>query len=570
VHRAMSEVSLYWSNTVVVAVYDLMLLAGLGVLFRLVYRDAFTEAAAWIFTGMSTALLTFLALSAFNVQAYATLVAGLVACELVLQSRRRAGLALLAAAFVCISQAYPLTFFLPLFCLVWTAARVMMALAHDDVDATAILREARAIVAAVIACVLVVEAFSFGTYFEKAFGVVFDPFVKYDKEAALDLPARVADLVRQMFWPDGSAPSPWPGSGRSPGPGFAPYFVWVALALVAVASAFLGRERRPGSGSVASAIRVPGFVRPWLPVAAWAGLIVFGYLPAMFGTSLKSQRTVPGDLFLAMAVAHAIGWMIRRGAHRGAIAAVLVVLLGLSDLFYARAFLAQDHTDLHAPVFDYDVADGIARHDIDVSLDYMREQIRGKDAAVLVYYPSGRFENTTDPTMFYARFLRRIGSWQRSRWILPCRFCNPRYGCPHPEVAKRACGRTCCYFDPVKTLEASAALADRRLYVWWFEDPDLADTPRRNRVLARLKARYRVKDLGTPAPERRWSVFELTPRDAGSGRDAARGAVRDAGRNAARDAGKQKQKAPAPPKAKPDGQSRPAPKLVPAPADTTK
>jgi hypothetical protein len=506
-HRAMSGVSLYWSNTVVVAVYDVLLLAGLGVLFRLVYRDAFVEAAAWMLTAMSTALLTFLALSAFNVQAYATLVAGLAGCELMLQSWRRSGIALLALAFLCISQAYPLTFFLPLFCLVWTSARGMMALSRDDADGRLVLRRAGAVLVAVLACVLVVEVVSLGTYLEKAFGVVRDPLEWQKKEPSVALSIRMADLLRLAFWPDGSEKSPWPG--------FAPYFAWLTLVLAAVASVFVRRKERshdvPPNASL-----VPDLLKPWLSVAAWSGLVVFGYLPAMFGTSLKSQRCVFGDLFLAMALAAWIAWLLRRGAARRAVAAMLVALLAASDVVYARAFLGQDHSDVHSPIFDYDVADGVARHDIDATLDYMGAQARRRNAALLVYYPSGKSENTTDPTMFHARFLRRIGSWQRAHWIFPCRFCETRYGCPFPDVVRRNCRRECCYFDPVKTIEAFPALARRRMLVWWFDDVALHDVPRRERVLKRLRHRYRIKDLATPAPERRWHVYELTPRDRAS------------------------------------------------------
>jgi hypothetical protein len=526
VHRAMSGVSLYWSNTVVVVVYDLMLLAGLGLLFRLVYRNAFVEAAAWMLTGMSTALLTFLALSAFNVQAYATLVAGLAGCELLLQSRRRSGIALVAVAFLCISQAYPLTFFLPLFCVVWTAARVMMALAREGEDVTTVLANARTIVLVVLGCVAVVEVVSLGSYLSKVFGVVHDPLEWQQREASVSLSIRLAAFFREAFWPTGTGPSQWPG--------FAPYFAWAGLVLVGLASVFVGG--RSGGGSVQSdetgllpqeeghagtrrsspspSFVVPPSLRRLLPLAAWSGLVVFGYLPAMFGTSLKSQRSVFGDLFLAMAVAQAVAWLLRHGMRRRAIAATLLVLVAASDFVYAKAFLSQDHSKLHPPVFDYDVADGNARHDIDATLDYMRGQLRWKDAGLIVYYPRGRAENTTDPSMFYARFLRRIGPWQRAHWLFPCHVCETRYGCPFPDVARRGCRRKCCFFDPTEALDASPGLARRRLYLWLFEDADFNDEPRRKQILQKLERRYTSIDLGTPAPERRWHVYELTPRQA--------------------------------------------------------
>jgi hypothetical protein len=234
----------------------------------------------------------------------------------------------------------------------------------------------------------------------------------------------------------------------------------------------------------------------------------------MFGTSLKSQRCFFGDVFLVMAVASAVGWLVRRGLHRGVVTATLLALLAVADVTYVEAFRSYDHVRNHRPIFDYDRVDGEARHDLDESVDYMRRQLRWSNAGLLVYYPRGRSENTTDPEMFFARVLRRLGPFHRDDWIFPCHFCDPRYGCPFPDVIRRGCRKKCCYFDPVKKIRATPSLAGRRIYFWWFEDADFDDVPRRGRILAQLKADYTSKDLGTPTMEKRWHVFELTPRKA--------------------------------------------------------
>ena len=121
-HRAMRDVSLYWSNTAVLVVYDAIFLLGLGRLLRLVFRDELLECIAWMLVAMSPVVLTFASVSAFDMQAYATITLALLGCEFVLQSRPAPGLTLLFLAFLFISQAYPLTFFLPVFCGAWLEA----------------------------------------------------------------------------------------------------------------------------------------------------------------------------------------------------------------------------------------------------------------------------------------------------------------------------------------------------------------------------------------------------------------------------------------------------------------
>jgi len=502
-HRAMSGVSLYWSNTAVLVVYDAMFLTVLAALLRLVFVDGFLLAASWILVAMSPVLLTFASVSAFDMQAFATITLALLGCERILQSMPRSGLAMLVVAFACISQAYPLTFFLPVFCLVWTGARVAMGWGEDGRDMR--IRSAAAVVAAVVACVAVVELGSGGEYLGKTFWVVADPLSSEKVDAPLALSSRVAAFLRESFVPVNDE-----GLRTL---GFAPYFVWLGALLVA-ASAVVAARGSQRNQDAAPRNATAGRGAGWLAALAWVGLVAFGYMPALFGNNLKSQRCFFGDLFLAMAVVAAIGALVRRRAvGRRTILATLLALMLAADATYVAAVLGEDHRYVHYPVFDFDLADGRARHDLDGTVDVMRTQMEEEDAPLIVYYPRGQNENTTDPAMFYARFLRRAGSYhRREELIFPCHFCSLRYGCAFPDVGRRRCRGGCCYRDPLAILDERPRLAGRRIYLWWFTDAGLEDEPRQSQMLASLGRRYVVTDMGYPAPEKRWRCFALDPR----------------------------------------------------------
>ena len=94
-HRAFSQVSLYWSNAAVLFVYDLVFVAALYRLFRLVFAEVFLECLAWALLAMSPVVLTFASTSAFDMQGFATLALALLGTEYVVQSRPAAGVALL-------------------------------------------------------------------------------------------------------------------------------------------------------------------------------------------------------------------------------------------------------------------------------------------------------------------------------------------------------------------------------------------------------------------------------------------------------------------------------------------
>ena len=172
-------------------------------------------------------------------------------------------------------------------------------------------------------------------------------------------------------------------------------------------------------------------------------------------------------------------------------------------------------------MFDYDPADGIVRHDLQQVIETMRAQVEQEKAGILLHYPRGRAENSTDPALFYGRMLRHFGPWQqRHDLVFTCEFCAPRYGCPFPEVATKGCRKKCCLQDPVLAVSRSRYLLHHRVYLWWNNDPSFPPTPMRDRMLKRLSSLYRIEDLGAPNGNGRWALYRLSPK---KGADSRRG-----------------------------------------------
>lgn len=516
VHRAASSFSLYWSNTAVLIVHDAMFFAALAALLRLVLRDRFFRAVAWMLVAMSPVLLTFPSTLAFDMQGFATIAIALVACESILSSdggasRSLGALVLLAYSYLSISQAYPLTFFLPLFGLVWTASRAMQRGASSlGLDREFLVKVALC-VATIVAATMVVEAGSNGTYLAKAFGVVASP-LQWLAAAPLAEGAhsgRAVELLSRAFFPSRAIVGVQPA--------FAPFGV---LAVLLATTATWFARVRPATG-----LQRGQHWRVAVTVAAWTGLIAFGYMPAAFGVNAKSQRCFFGDLFLVVATASFLQSLLSRAdIPRRRVVAGLLLLMVASDLRYLSTVLAVDHTHNHEPVFDFDPADGIVRHDLQSALRHMKQEVEREGAALIVHYPRSASENSTDPGLFYARMLRFFGPWQdRSDVIFTCRICNPRYGCPFPEVAGRGCSHSCCWKDPVETLSRVGNLRYRRVYLWWYVDPVVPASPSRERALQRLTALFTVRAIGSPGDDGRWEVFQLTPRsDLGVRRSSGR------------------------------------------------
>jgi hypothetical protein len=150
------------------------------------------------------------------------------------------------------------------------------------------------------------------------------------------------------------------------------------------------------------------------------------------------------------------------------VSAVLLVAALLSDVVYLRFTLAVDHTRNHSPLFDFDLSDGVIRHDMQAAVVTMKEQAEREGALLVIVYPRGRSENTTDPVMFHARFLRYFGRFDDpSDVVFPCHFCDARYGCPFPSVQGSECALRCCYEDPLPAI-GRARLTGRRVFLWWW------------------------------------------------------------------------------------------------------
>lgn len=512
VHRAMSGVSLYWSSTVVLLVHDLVFFSAVAGLFRLLFADTFLRAAAWMLVAMSPVLLTFPSTLSFDMQGFSTIALGMLGCECILASRRAAGAALLALAFLTISQAYPLSFFLPLFCAVWTGSRAMQRMASDEGLGSGYAKAVALAAVLVVAGVAVVEVGSGGAYLSKTFGVVEAP-IRYQAAAPVaeaDRPGRVAQLLETAFLPTPVS------TGVQPA--FAPFGVLaVLLALAALAAVRI----RPTEGGAAP------WLRGALTTAAWSGLVVFGYMPAAFGMNAKSQRCYFGDLFLVMATVALLGWVLRRvELPRAKVLAALVAVLLACDARYLSAVLAVDHGRNHEPVFDFDPADGVVRHDLQRVLETMREQVETEKAGILLHYPRGRAENSTDPALFHARMLRFFGPWQqRADVAFTCTFCAPRYGCPFPETIAKGCRKKCCLQDAVETVSRSRYLLHHPVYLWWHNDPLFPPTPMRDRLLKRLSGLYTIRDLGAPGNDQRWRLFRLSPRKGAGARSPAKASL---------------------------------------------
>src|SRR5262249_45029549 len=117
--RALGHVSLFWSNVLVLIVYDTVFFLLVGRLFAVVFANPFSQCLAWALLAMSPIILTYAATSAFNMQAYLVVVLGLLGCEYFLRRRPVVGALLLAAAFGLMPQGYPLGLFLPYYAICW-------------------------------------------------------------------------------------------------------------------------------------------------------------------------------------------------------------------------------------------------------------------------------------------------------------------------------------------------------------------------------------------------------------------------------------------------------------------
>jgi hypothetical protein len=501
--RAFGRVSLYWSNVAVLLVYDAAFLALLGTLLRRVYRNVETEALAWLLFAMSPVLLTFLSTSAFNVQAYCDVLLALLGCQYILERRLVRGALLLTLAFVMISQAYPLAFYLPYFAVVWTFWSLTRAWQSPRRSLRVQVALGVASLAAVAALALAVHQLSGGVYLTVIAPV--DPYAGASAESAMTRLARSSWL----FLREALAPADGCDGVRV---GFAPYFLLVLVLLAAIVSV-VGARRR-GAPPERSAL-----VRTLLGLGS-LGLVLFGYVPGLISVVVKNQRAFFGDLFLVVVVAGWLQRLLRRPSMpQRPLWLALAALLVASDVYYLSVTLSVDHSRNHWPRFDFDRIDGIARHDLIAAIEVMRRQVEEEHVGLVVYYPGA--ENPTDPALFFARFLRHFGRYShRSDLVFPCHWCGLRlcswcsvYGCPFPEVIDQSCGTQCCHRDPLAEIAQRPELAGRRMVLWWWhEGQNEVEGMSLETTLASFARYYAVTPIGVPDAATGWAAYELSPR----------------------------------------------------------
>ena len=411
---------------------------------------------AWLALSMSPVFLTFTSTSPFNVQGYLVLVLGLIGVEEFVRGRESHGTLFLALGFLLIAQAYALSLFLPYYVVAWALLRACL------------LRRPRVLRCLVPMALLavIVHVASGGAYLRKI-----APWNPHDTGNVLAggsaLAGRILYFLRQAFWP-----SPSPGAYDV---AFGPVFLCVAIAWFAFRAWPWGR-RRSELG------------------AAFAGLLLLGfaYAPSFLSPVVKSHRSLPADLLLVTLAAMALSALVGQGRlRRREVLAVLVAGALLSDAHYLLAVLRVDHTRNHFPVFDLDPADSLVRHDLQHAIEAMRYQSEILGAALLIVYPRvPRNESSTDPAVFHARFLRHFGRYtERSDLAFACHFCEPRYGCPFPDVRGQACAGTCCPTSPVSEWRRWRD-EGRRVFLWsWAPVQEDVWTVSRESVLPRAEAR---------------------------------------------------------------------------------
>lgn len=491
-HRVIGPLWPHWSNAGVVLVYDAIFVWAVHRLLGFVFVREAARCLAWLLLSMSPVILTFAAISSFNMQAFATVAVGLLGAESVLRSRFISGALLIAFAFLSVSQAYGLAYYVPVFCIAWLAARSAMIVASRSPLRPSLNRNAAYLLTAIVMLTTAVQLGSEGKYIDRIVGTVTSASDAGDDRGLLErAPENAATLVRAAFG------SNTPDEELSPG--FAPYFLLFEGTLLALVMLAPDRSAaRRGAGLLA---------------LAWMLLIALGYAPALVGSVVKSQRCFFGDFFLALAIAP-IGARVAMktpSAFRFFAIQLGVVLL-LSDVYYVASLLRIDHSRNHTPLFDYDASDGVARHDLTRIIAAMRSQAAEGQALLVIDDAKARDENRTDPAVFHARFLRQFGSYRaRGNLVFSCEFCDIEYGCPFPEVRGRPCASKCCYKSPLARLPAARPAAGSRVYLWTYLTGAQDDAKRQQRLATVLGSRFLLKGNCYGEMASGWRCFEFTP-----------------------------------------------------------
>lgn len=501
--RFFGHISLYWSNVLVLLIYDIIFLFLVYKVLSLLFPDRLMQYLSWVLISMSPVLLTNASTSAFNMQGYCVILLGLCGTEYMLRKRLLLGGGLLAMAFLFISQGYPLAFFLPYYIGAWLIWRIT----YHSVSNTD-LRDgiySGSIVLPAIMCgiyvslmVIFVQHASKGIYLGKI-----SPLNPHDSgnlfSSIGEILFRFVFFLKQSFIPEikvDNVPV-----------GFGPYFIYltVLVSSILIVTGYL-REKKLGLW-----IALPYYnrIKIWMYSLASFGLVMFGYLPAFLNPIVKSQRTVLGDIFLVIIIIAIISRLDIRELIKKRIVILLLSLLVLaSDSYYMYFVMSVDHSDNHSPVFDFDLSDGRVRHDLVAAIKTMKAQATEERALLVIDYPRGYSENTTDPGMFFAHFLRHYGRFETSKeLVFPCKWCDNRYGCPFPGL-DRDCANKCCYKSP-EIIIKSALGADKKVIVWEKNDSE------NKTAFVLLGFNRKTIDLtaegNMPAQIRDWDCFELLP-----------------------------------------------------------
>jgi hypothetical protein len=461
----MGYLSLYWSNVIILVVYDLVFLYLLHRLISLLFSTIFYRSLCWILLSMSPVMLTFASNSAFNMQGYIIILLGLCGTEYFFKNRQLWGAVLIAAGFFFISQGYPLSFFLPYYIAVWVLWRLLNGVERPgsemETNRGLTCWEALHCWFIVTLSALIVQFLSGGIYFKKI-----SPLNPHDNGNVLGsshLASRLVLFLKQSFWPEIKVDNiPF---------GFAPYFVYVFI--FCLISLYM-TEASGRSQIKRFLTEKTGHWYQALALMASGGLIAFGYLPAFMNPVVKSQRAVFGDIFLILVVVLISKSMeFRDYFHQKKIVLFMTFLIATSDTYYLSTLFSVNHSHNHSPVFDFDLSDGVVRHDLITAIKAMKKQVEEEKATLVIYYPRGYSENTTDPGMFFAHFLRHFGPFKSdSRLIFPYKWSDMRYGCPFPEVAGKDGSQTRCYVSPDTDIQ-KALTNGKRVMIWEWKDSQI-------------------------------------------------------------------------------------------------
>ena len=346
---------------------------------------------------------------------------------------------------------------------------------------------------------MIVHFLSGGIYFKKI-----SPLNPHDNGNVLGeshIVSRMVLFLKQSFIPEITVDNvPF---------GFAPYFVYVFL--FCLISLYM--TEASGRNQIGRFKNKLTNYYQYVALMATGGLIAFGYLPSFMNPVVKSQRAIFGDIFLIFVVVLISNTMeFRDYFHKKRFALFMTILLATSDCYYLSTIFSVNHARNHSPAFDFDLSDGVVRHDLITAIKTMKKQVEEKKTTLVIYYPRGYSENTTDPGMFFAHFLRHFGQFTSdSRLIFPYQWCDMRYGCPFPDVAGKDCSQPIrCYSSPDADIE-KALVNGHRVMIWQWKDSQI-NLPVSMSIPNMTLQPVNWSDTNQPQGENMvWKCYELVP-----------------------------------------------------------